>query len=100
MRFTRNRKMVVSAVTVALAAAALAGCAQNASTGETTEEAGAVGQATVQYQSEGRYKDNVAEFPAGIDADLGTKNAELNAPFSYVDRNGFTVQPVPSDDIG
>ena len=33
MRFTRNRKMVVSAVTVALAAAALSGIAQNASTG-------------------------------------------------------------------
>ena len=99
MGFAKNRKMVISVVTVALAAAALAGCAQNAVTEEPADES-TVGQATVNYQSEGRYKDNVAAFPDGIDADLGTKNAEINAPFSYVDRNGFTVQPVPSDDIG
>ena len=95
MGFAKNRKMVISVVTVALAAAALAGCAQNAVTEEPADES-TVGQATVNYQSEGRYKDNVAAFPDGIDADLGTKNAEINAPFSYVDRNGFTVQPVRS----
>ena len=32
MGFAKNRKMVISVVTVALAAAALAGCAQNAVT--------------------------------------------------------------------
>ena len=34
MGFAKNRKMVISVVTVALAAAALAGCAQNAVTEE------------------------------------------------------------------
>lgn len=97
--FIANRKVQLSAVAIAIAVFAMAGCAQSATVNEGSEEP-ATGTATVNYTAEGRYKDNVAELPSGIDPDLDAKNAELNAPSSYVDRNGFTVQPVPDDPTG
>ena len=42
MGFAKNRKMVISVVTVALAAAALAGCAQNAVTEEPARRSGSM----------------------------------------------------------
>lgn len=94
-----NRKVQLSTMAIAIAVFAMVGCSQATTVTEETESA-ATGTATVKYDAEGRYIDSIAEFPAGIDPDLDGKNAELNAPYSYVDRNGFTVQPVPNDPVG
>ena len=77
--FIANRKVQLSAVAIAIAVFAMAGCAQSATVNEGSEEP-TTGTATVNYTAEGRYKDNVAELPSGIDPDLDAKNAELNAP--------------------
>lgn len=93
-----NRKLAISTAAVSLAALALVGCvgvASSDSNSNATE-----GVANVNYNLEGSYRDGVADLVSGINVNLDEENAEKNAPKSYVDRNGFTVQPVPSDDKG
>ncbi|MEG0503780.1 MAG: molybdopterin-dependent oxidoreductase [Raoultibacter sp.] len=98
-KFVTNRKVQLSTIALTIAIFAMAGCAQSATVEGDSGNTGD-GTTSVNYAPEGRYKDGVAGFPATIDPNLDEKNAEKNAPRSYVDRNGFTVQPVPNDDIG
>ena len=96
--FRWNRKALISMVTVTIAATTLAACsAQSETPSEDQDESGIV---TVEYTSEGRYKDNVSTLPQAKNHNLDNENAELNAPYRFIDKNGFTVQPVPSDDNG
>ncbi len=51
------------------------------------------------FPTEGRFVDGITALPDFYqNAEANAANAEANQPRRYVDRNGFTVQPVPSDD--
>lgn len=51
------------------------------------------------FPTEGRFVDGVTALPGFYqNSEKNAANAEANEPLRYTDRNGFTVQPVPSDD--
>lgn len=51
------------------------------------------------FPTEGRFVDGVTALPEFYqNSEKNAANAEANQPTRYVDRNGFTVQPVPADD--
>lgn len=53
------------------------------------------------FPTEGRFIDGIASLPGFYrHADEDAENAAAEAPRRYTDRNGFTVQPVPSDELG
>jgi len=53
------------------------------------------------FPTEGRFVDGVASLPDFYqNSERNAANAEAQAPRRYVDRNGFLVQPVPTDDVG
>ena len=79
--FRWNRKALISMVTVTIAATTLAACsAQSETPSEDQDESGIV---TVEYTSEGRYKDNVSTLPQAKNHNLDNENAELNAPYRF-----------------
>ena len=88
----RNRKLQLTTVAMAISVVSLVGCAGTQASTDTNEASGS-GAKTVDFQASGRYKDSVADLPGGINANLDKENAVTNAPQSYVDQNGFTVQP-------
>ena len=53
------------------------------------------------FPTEGRFVDGVTALPGFYqNSEENAANAAANQPRRYVDRNGFTVQPVPTDDRG
>lgn len=90
------------AAAAALSAGVMVGCSQVTSSDEGAVDAQKAMEktATVNYEADGRYLDSLAGFADAVNENLDAENAEENAPKSYVDRNGFTVQPVPSDGKG
>ena len=53
------------------------------------------------YPKSGTMKENLPHLSEVYEhADKDAANGEANAPRTYVDRNGFTVQPTPDDGIG
>ena len=53
------------------------------------------------FPTEGRFVDNVASLPGFYkNSEKNEANAKAEAPRRYTDRNGFLVQPVPSDPVG
>lgn len=74
---------------------------------KATESAGTPGStyldmmANSGFPKEGRFVDGVTALPDFYqNSEENAANAEANQPRRYVDRNGFTVQPVPADDRG
>ena len=97
----KSKKFSIATLVVVIGILALVGCSQQAQSEGDSQGGGLLDSvATVDYTSDGNYKNNLAEFADSINGNLDSENAELNAPTSYVDRNGFTVQPVPSDEKG
>lgn len=53
------------------------------------------------YESDGRLIDHIDQLPQIYShAEEEERNAELNQPSTYTDRNGFEIQPVPADPKG
>ena len=53
------------------------------------------------FPKEGRYVDGVSELSSIYShSEKDAANAKAKAPRQYTDRNGFLVQPVPTDDLG
>ena len=53
------------------------------------------------FPTEGRFIDGIASLPDFYKhAEKDDKNAAAQTPRRYTDRNGFTVQPVPTDELG
>ncbi|WP_139651509.1 molybdopterin-dependent oxidoreductase [Raoultibacter phocaeensis] len=118
MRPRVNIKAVLVLVAFALvASAAIWGCSPQASTTEpkpdgakeessegakTAVDPDAVdGLATYSgFPTEGRFVDGVVSLPDFYkNSEKNEANAKAEAPRRYTDRNGFTVQPVPSDPV-
>ncbi|MEG0071098.1 MAG: molybdopterin-dependent oxidoreductase [Raoultibacter sp.] len=106
---SQNRvKATILLVTIALVASFAAwGCSPKASTDTqvektTTNESGPDELSTFSgFPSSGRFVDNLSALPGFYrNSEKNTANAEANAPRRYTDRNGFLVQPVPTDKLG
>lgn len=120
-RSTGRSRNKVKALIVLLALLLVAsftvwGCAPKAAT-EQTKDSGAKAESTEKtapddgnvdslsaysgYSTEGRFIDNIASLPGFYkNSEKNEKNAKSEAPRRYTDRNGFTVQPVPTDKLG
>lgn len=99
-RFCASRKTLLLGATLALTAVVVVGCASGHSEdAEGGADTGA-GVATVAYMAEGNYKNDLEKLPGAINNDLDAENAVKNAPKTYVNRDGFTVQPTPDDGKG
>lgn len=94
----KARRWIIVLVAVGVVTAAvLAGCSTTQQNQDSDSNDDST-VATVDYYPDGRYKDDVADLPSAVNNDLNAETAEKNAPKTYVDRNGFTVQPTPNDD--
>lgn len=83
------------------ASASAASTADGAASSAATASYPDVGLPASGYPKDGTYKSSLSQLDdlyshASKDAD----NAQANAPRTYVDRNGFTVQPTPDDGLG
>ncbi|MEG0303349.1 MAG: molybdopterin-dependent oxidoreductase [Gordonibacter sp.] len=114
----RRTKLMVALLAVTLVASfAVWGCAPKASEAPKTDtgtESKASGDKAASdasstdelaaysgFPTEGRFIDGIASLPGFYrHADEDAENATAEAPRRYTDRNGFTVQPVPSDELG
>lgn len=116
VRSRSKAKAIIVVLSVALvASAAVWGCSPQASTDEPkstdakTESAdvsksddSAVDELALYsgFPTEGRFVDGVASLPDFYkNSEKNEANAKAEAPRRYTDRNGFTVQPVPSDPV-
>lgn len=123
---TKLRKRVAAFAAACLVAAAFSAAAMTSSLAEEAADDAAVDEAAAEYvystdnsvpgavdtsgrignemgyTVEGGHRANVAELPGIVGSNItrGAANAEIAQPRIYTDENGFTVQPVPSDDIG
>lgn len=111
---SRKRLLCILPACLVLMFAVTLGCSPQQSTdtgsgdGTSTAEATAVSEespvnglsAVSGFPTDGRFVDNLTwlnDYPGSEEVEA---NAAANQPRRYVDRNGFTVQPVPADDIG
>lgn len=111
-RHRSKPKLIASLVAVAMVASFAAwGCSPKPSsdepdsTGTKAEPAASSGPdqlaAYSGFPESGRFVDGIASLPEFYqNTEKNDANAESRSPRRYTDRNGFLVQPVPSDDIG
>lgn len=68
-----------------------------AKSGEYTDQLSSISG----FPTTGRFIDGISSLPDFYEHEKkDAANAEAKAPRRYIDRNGFTVQPVPNDPIG
>lgn len=111
---SRAKKLVLLFTVVVIALTVVWGCSPQATNEESapsgsqdtqntsTKEAGVDQLAGLSgYPTDGRFVDGVTSLPDFYkNTEKDEANGENNAPRRYTDRNGFLVQPVPSDPAG
>lgn len=107
----KKNKLILAIITIVSTVAifaCVAGCApqeaqpnQSPDTTKETKNDALPDIGDPRFPSEGTWIENLGALSEFLeDSEKDARNAEEQQPRQYVDRFGFTVQPVPADDIG